>query len=80
MVARRWRRVLSVPQILYLKADEMYSDIEFQKAERLVLPMTDDDGEARFLLGFSLYQSFVIHSQRDPLLPMSALEIPCDQI
>ncbi|WP_416899932.1 MAG: PAS domain-containing protein [Minwuia sp.] len=76
----RWRRIVSTPLIHYGADSERLSGLSARRAERLLMPMTDDEGEAVFMLGLSLYRIESADATRPVLTPEDMIQVPCERI
>lgn len=80
VVMERWLRILREPSIQYGARQERLSALDLHRAERLILPLTGDSGEAEFVLGISLYTVAHPDPNRPPLISEDIVRIPCAEM
>lgn len=76
----RWRAVVEAPLIQYGILEEVAGRETRRIGERLIVPMCDDDGQVRLVLGLGDYE--VRQNDRDWIQPVWAdvIRIPCADI
>jgi len=76
----RWRAVVDTPLIQYGILEEKTGRSTRRIGERLIVPMRDDDGQVRLVLGLGDYE--VRQNDRDWIQPVWAdvIRIPCADI
>jgi hypothetical protein len=79
-IRERWERILSVPQVQYGTALERLSAMSSHRAERLLVPLTSDDGVRDQILGISLYRFDGTSPSRRTLVPEDITLIPCQEL
>lgn len=52
---RRWKIVLETPAVMHSKLTTLRETQSFKRAERLTLPLADDDGNPAFIFGVTHY-------------------------
>ncbi len=77
VVLRRWQQIVSVPLIHYGAIQERMSRLATRRAERLIVPLTDDNDVPAFTLGLSLYAIDAGDPNRSALVPEDITQIRC---
>ena len=80
IMIERWTRIVSTPLVHYGAASERLSELNTRRAERLLLPLTDDAGQAIFMLGISLYRIETPDRGHPALTPEDIVQVPCERI
>lgn len=80
VVLARWRNIIVKPAVHYGAAMERLTNQELRRAERLILPLCDDDGDVSFIIGISLYRLGPVDPERRPLQPEDVIQIPCAEL
>jgi len=73
----RWQQIMAVPLVQYGAASERLSALEIHAAERLLLPLADEDGSRNTMLGISLYRITGNNDHRSALVPEDIQRIRC---
>ncbi|WP_416897562.1 MAG: PAS domain-containing protein [Minwuia sp.] len=77
---RRWRAIIEVPQIQYGVVDEVRDGVETRTGERLVLPLSDDDGHPDRVFGYSRYDYGQTDRERVPPVWSDITTLRCDEL
>lgn len=80
IVLDRWWRILKTPYIQYGAKSERLSALNTKKAERMVTPMSSDDGTPDHILGISLYTISPVDRTKPALEPQDITRIPCSEV
>lgn len=80
VVLSRWRNIIAKPAIHYGAAMERLTNQELRRAERLIVPLSDDNGDVNFVIGISLYRLGPVDPERRPLQPEDVVQIPCSEL
>lgn len=78
IVLGRWRQILETPLAHFGKAGERLTEQSIRRAERLILPLADDDGVPAYTLGCSLYRLGPVDLGKAALGPEDIVQIPCE--
>jgi len=79
-VLGRWFQILRTPLLHYGKASERLTELRTRSAERLLTPLSNDDGEPEFVLGLALYRFSMSDLSQQSLFPEDIIQIPCDSL
>lgn len=79
-IRARWRRILDELLVHYGARTERLSALETRRAERLLAPLADDAGAARYVLGLSLYAIEASDPTRPALKPDDSVQFPCTEV
>lgn len=80
VVLQRWRRIVEIPAIHYGTAEERLSAQDLRRAERLILPLSEDNDEICAVIGISLYSLGPVDIDRRALHPEDIIQIPCSEL
>jgi hypothetical protein len=77
VVRERWDRIVGVPLIQYGAVEERLSSLDAWHAERLLLPMTSEDGRTDVVLGISLYNLDHLADDKSANVSEVVIQFPC---
>lgn len=76
-ILNRWRSILDDATIEYSATPEEGPGFKKHATERLILPMRDDAGTPRFLIGMTLYLITAQERKKRPPIPTETICVPC---
>ncbi|WP_193187412.1 PAS domain-containing protein [Nisaea sediminum] len=77
VVRERWDSITGVPLVQYGAVEERLSSLDAWHAERLLLPMSSEDGKTDVVLGISLYNLDYLTDDKSVNVSEVVMQFPC---